>query len=230
MIAPFVLFVLFTASAPTPAEPSTDSVDPATRPAVSATLPRREAHPAPPVAAEQASVPRGSTTGIVGEKGSGYRENTAGVVGEKGSGYRENVDGIVGEKGSGYRENADGIVGEKGSVARETFVNSWESDRVTTFHHLIQDRPGRVALRLQARSTSSAGEKVSVYLADGNGARKAGWHMSLIATRNGASRSGSLVIPEAARGQKMSKVPILVVIENATGEAHSGDYELSLAR
>ena len=108
------------------------------------------------------------------------------------------------------------------------FANSWNSDRPTQFSHVIDAEPGTVTLTLKAKTTASGGETVAVYFADAQGNRKTGWRLFVIATRNGNSASKSVVIPKA-KANHTSKVPLVVVVENASGKMHSGDYTLTVS-
>ena len=110
------------------------------------------------------------------------------------------------------------------------FSNSWNSDRPTQFSHAIEAEPGKVTLTLQAKTTASGGETVAVYFADAQGNRKTGWRLFVIATRNGNSASKSVVIPKSKPNHKTSKVPLIVVVENAGGRTNSGEYTLTVSR
>lgn len=156
----------------------------------------------------------GRSDGIIGEKG------RKGIIGEKGS------EGIIGEKGR------NGIIGEKGLVQGrdQVFADHWSSDRFTTFRHVIEGPPGRVNLKLDACTSASGGETVAVYLTDAQGARRTGWRLFVIGTRNGNSRSGTLTLPPIARGRKIGRLPIMVVVENASGRPHTGQYRLTVSR
>jgi hypothetical protein len=112
----------------------------------------------------------------------------------------------------------------------EPFSNSWNSDRPTQFSHVIEAEAGKVTLTLKAKTTASGGETVAVYFADAQGNRKTGWRLFVIATRNGNSASKSVVIPKPKANHKTSKVPLVVVVENASGKMHSGEYALTVSR
>jgi hypothetical protein len=163
------------------------------------------------------------STGVIGEEG------TTGIIGEEGSTGvigEEGTTGIIGEEGSTE------IIGEKRTAAGvlAKFSNSWNSDEFSTFPHVIEGPPGKVNLVLDACTTAGGGETVAVYLADANGRRKTGWRQFVIATKQGNSRSGSLTLPKPAAGQNVSRVPILVIVENASGRPHQGFYRLSVSR
>ena len=149
-----------------------------------------------------------------------------GIIGEKGA------EGIIGEKG------AEGIIGEKRGAEEygaaqqgpQVLANRWQSDRYTSFRHIIEGPPGRVNLVLDACTSASGGETVAVYPIDRHGVRKTPRIMFVIATLRGNARSASLVLPKPPRGQRISKVPIMVVVENASGRPHSGAYRLTVTR
>lgn len=167
----------------------------------------------------------GGANGIIGEKGSG----DAGIIGEK---RPAGDEGIIGEK---RPAGEDGIIGEKRPAgqyggAPMVLANRWNANDYTTFRHVIEGPPGKVNLSLKACTDASGGETVAVYLMDRNGARKTGWRMFVIATRKGNARSGSLTLPMPARGQTLSKLPIMVVVENASGRPHVGEYQLTVTR
>jgi len=146
---------------------------------------------------------------VIGEEGSGA------VIGEEGSGA------IVGEKGSGE------IVGEKGS---KTFSNRWSASGFTSYKHVLVGPPGRRTLSLYGCSSAGGGETVAVYLTGADGERKTGWRHFVIATRNGNSRAGTVTLPQPAQGQALSRLPIVVVVENASGRPHVGEYRLKLVK
>ena len=110
------------------------------------------------------------------------------------------------------------------------FSNRWNSDRPTQFSHVLEAEPGNVTLTLTAKTTASGGETVAVYFADAQGNRKTGWRLFVIATRSGNSASKSVVIPKPKPNHKTDKVPLMVVVENASGKMHSGDYTLTVSR
>lgn len=156
------------------------------------------------------------STGVIGEKGS------TGIIGEKGS------TGIIGEKGSTAiigEEGSTGIIGEKGSKA---YSNRWNASGFTSYKHVLVGPPGRRTLSLYGCSSAGGGETVAVYLTGPDGERKTGWKHFVIATRNGNSRAGTITLPAPAQGQTLSRLPIVVVVENASGRPHVGEYRLTL--
>lgn len=101
--------------------------------------------------------------------------------------------------------------------------NSWDSSTRSRFHHTIEAAPGRVRLRIEARTTASGGETVAVYPSD-HGDRGRVRIMFVIATMRGHTASGYATIPQAARGEPLGRLPIVVDVENASGRQHQGDY------
>ncbi len=155
--------------------------------------------------------------------GAGVGEKVIGekVIGEDGSGAIIGEDGsqkVIGEKGSGQ------IIGEEGRVIGER----WSGTGFTTFKHVLVGRPGKRGLSLYGCSSASGGETVAVYLAGPDGERKTGWRHFVIATRNGNSRAGTITLPKAAPGQTLSRLPVVIVVENASGKPHVGELRLKL--
>lgn len=172
---------------------------------------------APPPCLSGAIIGEEGSTGVIGEEGSDAiigEEGSGEIVGEKGSGE------IVGEKGSGE------IVGEKGS---KSFSNRWSASGFTSYKHVLVGPPGRRTLSLYGCSSAGGGETVAVYLASADGERKTGWKHFVIATRNGNYREGTITLPKPAQGETLSRVPIVVVVENASGKPHVGEYRLKIS-
>lgn len=101
--------------------------------------------------------------------------------------------------------------------------NSWDSATRSRFHHTIQATPGRVRLRIEARTTASGGETVAVYPSD-HGDRGRVRILFVIATTRGHAASGYATVPRPAPGEQMGRLPIVVDVENAGGRRHQGDY------
>lgn len=135
-------------------------------------------------------------------------------------------------------KGSQGIIGEKRGAeeygvaqqAPQLLANRWQSAGFSTFRHVIEGPPGRVNLVLDACTSASGGETVAVYPVDRQGVRKTPRIMFVIATLRGNARSGSLVLPKPPPGQKVSKLPVMVVVENASGRPHSGAYRLTVTR
>jgi hypothetical protein len=104
----------------------------------------------------------------------------------------------------------------------------WSGTGFTTFKRVLVGRPGKHALGLYGCSSAGGGETVAVYLAGADGERKTGWRHFVIATRNGNSRTGTVTLPKAAAGQTLSHLPIVIVVENASGKPHVGELRLKL--
>ena len=162
---------------------------------------------------------------IIGEEGSGEiigEKGSTAIIGEKGS------TAVIGEKGSAGiigEEGSTGIIGEKGSKA---YSNRWNTSGFTSYKHVLVCPPGRRTLSLYGCSSAGGGETVAVYLTGPDGKRKTGWKHFVIATRNGTTRAGTVVLPPPAQGQALSRLPIVVVVENASGRPHVGEYRLTL--
>jgi hypothetical protein len=101
--------------------------------------------------------------------------------------------------------------------------NSWDSSTRSRFHHTIEAAPGRVRLRIEARTTASGGETVAVYPSD-HGDRGRVRIMFVIATTRGHTASGYATVPRPASGEQLGRLPIVVDVENAGGRRHQGDY------
>ena len=163
---------------------------------------------------------------VIGEKGSGE------IIGEKGSGEiigEKGRDAIIGEKVIGEK-GSEAIIGEEiiGEKGVKSSANKWSSTGFTTYKHVLVAPPGRRTLSLYGCSSASGGETVAVYLMGPDGQRKTGWKHFVIATRNGNSRAGTITMPPPAKGQALSRLPVVVVVENASGRPHVGEYRLTL--
>ena len=101
--------------------------------------------------------------------------------------------------------------------------NSWDSSTRSRFHHTIEAAPGRVRLRIEARTTAGGGETVAVYPSD-HGDRGGVRIMFVIATTRGHTANGYATVPRPASGEQLGQLPIVVDVENAGGRRHQGDY------
>ena len=107
--------------------------------------------------------------------------------------------------------------------------NHWDSDKASTFTHVLQGSPGRRVLRIDATTTASGGETVAVYPMAADGGRGRARILCVIATVQGNSRTGAVTLPAAPPGETVARLPVVVVVENASGRRNAGDYTLTLA-
>jgi hypothetical protein len=107
--------------------------------------------------------------------------------------------------------------------------NRWDSDQPTTFRHTLEGAPGRKTLRIDATTSAGGGETVAVYPAGPGGERGKVRILFVIATTQGNTRTGTVTLPEPRRGEAVGRLPIVVVVENASGRRNSGEYTLTLA-
>ena len=131
------------------------------------------------------------------------------------------------------RGAAEGCAADGNSTAEagaQVFSNTWQSDGYTTFQHVIEGAPGKVNLVLNACTSASGGETVAVYRVDAQGVRKTPRIMSVIATLRGNARSASVTLARPPRGEQTSRLPIMIVVENASGREHTGEYRLTATR
>jgi hypothetical protein len=115
------------------------------------------------------------------------------------------------------------------SAQPQLLSNHWEADQPTTFRHTLEGTPGARQLRIDATSSASGGETVAVYPVGPDGQRGTTRILSVIATPQGNTRSGTVTLPAPPRGESFSRLPIVVVVENASGRRNSGEYTLTLA-
>ena len=85
--------------------------------------------------------------------------------------------------------------------------------------------------RLDGDATGDAGGgvTVAVYPRAADGGRGKVRILFVIATTQGNSRTGSVTLPEPAAGEAVSRLPVVVVVENASGRRNSGEYTLTLS-
>ncbi|HYD88700.1 MAG TPA: hypothetical protein VEA80_14595 [Vitreimonas sp.] len=101
------------------------------------------------------------------------------------------------------------------------YAGEWDSDQFSRFNHTLRAAaPGRRTVTLEAR-TGGGTETVAVYPADANGERAGGRLLFVVATTGGNRETAELDIPEAG-------LPVVVVVENASGRQASGSYSLSV--
>jgi hypothetical protein len=82
-------------------------------------------------------------------------------------------------------------------------------------------RPGAHTLTLQAQTDAPGGETVAVYPVGDDGERRTVRIAFVIADTDGSSAQESVEIP--AEG-----LPVEVVVENAGGRRHAGNYTLTI--
>ena len=101
------------------------------------------------------------------------------------------------------------------------YANEWDSTEFVRFNHTLRAAaPGAHAVKIAAR-TDGGTETVAVYPADASGQRSGGRLMFVVATAGGNEQSAELEIPEAG-------LPVVVVVENASGRPSKGDYALTV--
>ncbi len=115
------------------------------------------------------------------------------------------------------------------SAQPQLLSNRWDADQPTTFRHTLEGTAGRKQLRIDATSSATGGETVAVYPVGPDGQRGTARILFVIATRQGNTRSGAVTLPAPPRGESFSRLPIVVVVENASGRRNSGEYTLTLA-
>jgi hypothetical protein len=103
------------------------------------------------------------------------------------------------------------------------YANSWDSDDFSRFQHTLQAPSGGPhTLTLTATTNSPGGETVAVYLAGPGGEPSTGWRMFVVATTRGETATEVLEFPDGG------VQPVVVVIENASGQRLAGSYTLSV--
>jgi hypothetical protein len=105
------------------------------------------------------------------------------------------------------------------------YTNSWDAAEFSRFRHeLHAATPGAHQLTLQATTDSSGGETVAVYPVGADGQRITQRIVFVIADTDGNGQNAELDFPADGSG-----VPVEVVIENAGGRRHAGNYTLTIA-
>ncbi len=120
-------------------------------------------------------------------------------------------------------ETTSEMPGESSAPAAELgpYTNGWDSDEFVRFNHTLRgETPGRHVLALEAR-TDAGTQTVAVYPADANGERAGGRIVFAIATTGGQRETREIDVPELG-------VPVVVVVENASGRQSVGSYTLTL--
>ena len=101
--------------------------------------------------------------------------------------------------------------------------NRWDSDRASDFSHVLQAAPGARVVRLDAITTAGETVTVSVYARKPDGSRGETRLLTAAATSEGDSRAAAVQLPPPGR------LPVVVVVENATGRRSVGEYTLTVA-
>lgn len=103
------------------------------------------------------------------------------------------------------------------------YTNTWDSDQFSRFRHTLNAAaPGSHALTLQAQTNSGGGETVAVYPVGPDGERRTVRLIFVVADIDGTTGTESIDIP--AEG-----LPVEVVVENAGGRRHAGNYTITVA-
>ena len=113
------------------------------------------------------------------------------------------------------------------AFAQAPLSNSWSSAEFSRFTHVLEGPPGTHTLIIDARTDSPGGETVAVYPQTQHGRRGSPRLLTVIATRQGNSAEGTVRLPAPAAGESVARLPIMVVVENASGRLYSGDYRLT---
>jgi hypothetical protein len=102
------------------------------------------------------------------------------------------------------------------------YANSWDAAEFSRFRHTVHAAtPGAHTLRIEATTNSPGGETVAVYPLREDGTRGGARIVFVIADTDGEGSEGAAEIPEAG-------LPVEVVVENAGGRRHQGNYTLSV--
>lgn len=102
------------------------------------------------------------------------------------------------------------------------YTNSWDSDQFSRFQHTLHAAaPGANSLTLTSRTDSPGGETVAVYPIGADGQRSTVRLIFVVADVDGTTGTEAVEIP--AEG-----LPIEVVVENAGGRRHAGNYTLTV--
>ena len=102
------------------------------------------------------------------------------------------------------------------------YANTWDAAEFSRFRHTLRSAtPGANTLTLSAQTNSSGGETVAVYPVGPDGERRTVRLIFVVADGDGTTASETVDIP--AEG-----LPVEVVVENAGGRRHAGNYTLSI--
>jgi len=102
------------------------------------------------------------------------------------------------------------------------YSNSWDSDQFSRFRHTLRAAtPGPNSLTLTAQTDSGGGETVAVYPIGSDGQRRTVRLIFVVADRDGTTQTETIDIPGGG-------LPVEVVVENAGGRRHAGNYTLTV--
>ena len=103
------------------------------------------------------------------------------------------------------------------------YTNTWDSDQFSRFRHTLNSAtPGSNSLTLTAQTNAGGGETVAVYPIGPDGERRTVRLIFVVADIDGTTGTETVDIP--AEG-----LPVEVVVENAGGRRHAGNYTLTVA-
>lgn len=127
-------------------------------------------------------------------------------------------------------ETADDASGaaDASAAAQQTalgpYVNSWDAAEFSRFRHVLYvETPGERTITLTAHTDSPGGETVAVYPVGPDGERRTARILFVVADGDGETATDTLEFPADGSG-----VPVEVVVENAGGRRHAGDYRLTI--
>lgn len=113
---------------------------------------------------------------------------------------------------------------EAAAPAPGPYTNSWDSNEFSRFTHtLVAPSVGVHTLGLSATTDSPGGETVAVYLTGPDDEPMPGWRMFVVASTRGESTDRPLEFPVG------SEIPVIVMVENASGRRSTGSYTLTIS-
>jgi hypothetical protein len=103
------------------------------------------------------------------------------------------------------------------------YANTWDAAEFSRFRHTLHAAaPGAHTLTLEATTDSPGGETVAVYPVGADGERETVRVIFVIADTDGTTGSETVEIPAGG-------LPVEVVVENAGGRRHAGNYTITIA-
>jgi hypothetical protein len=103
------------------------------------------------------------------------------------------------------------------------YTNTWDSDQFSRFRHTLNSAaPGSYSLTLTAQTDAGGGETVAVYPIGPDGERRTVRLIFVVADIDGTTGTETVDIP-------VGGLPVEVVVENAGGRRHAGNYTLTVA-